>query len=280
MERLTSIKDFHRWSKRLKAALDPSKTLITLCGGTGCTAFLSNDVQKVFEDELRTRSLQDKVRLKCTGCQGFCEKGPIVVIFPQRIFYASVKVEDVPEIVEKTVMQGELVQRLLYQDPVTGTQVSHDHEVPFYAKQQRAVFHLNGILDPVDIEDYVARDGYAAAIKALQHMTPDQVIDEVLASGLRGRGGAGFPTGKKWQFTRAAPGEPKYLICNADEGDPGAFMDRSLLEGTPHAIIEGMLIGAYAIGASHGIIYVRAEYPLAVKNTDITIQQARKIGLL
>ena len=280
MERLTSIDDFHRWSKQLQRALDPRQSLITLCGGTGCLAFVSSDVQEAFEDELRRRGLGDKVHLKRTGCHGFCEKGPIVVILPQKIFYPSVQVEDVPEIVEKTIIQGELVRRLLYVDPATGRKISRDHKVPFYAKQHRAIFRLNGVLDPVDIEDYIARDGYAAAVKALQGMTPDQVIDEVLASGLRGRGGAGFPTGKKWQLTRAAPGLPKHIICNADEGDPGAFMDRSLLEGTPHAIIEGMIIAAYAVAASQGIVYVRAEYPLAVRNTEIALQQARQIGLL
>ncbi|GAG47001.1 unnamed protein product, partial [marine sediment metagenome] len=181
---------------------------------------------------------------------------------------------------DETVMGGKTIKRLLYVDPATGKRIAKDHKVPFYARQQRAVFRLNGILDPTDLGDYVARDGYAAAAKALGGMTPEDVIDEVIQAGLRGRGGAGFGAGRKWQFCRQAPGNGKYLICNADEGDPGAFMDRSLLEGTPHAIIEGMIIAAYAIGASEGIIYVRAEYPLAVENTQIALADAREAGLL
>ena len=280
MERFTSIEDFNKRQDKLRAALDPKETLITLCGGTGCTAFGSGEVQKAFADELRKRGLADQVRVKCTGCQGFCEQGPIVVILPEKIFYPSVKAEDVAEIVDRTIIKGELVERLLYVDPTSGKRISREPEVPFYSQQQRAVFHLNGILDPVDIEDYIAREGYSASAKALGQMSPDEVIEEVLASGLRGRGGAGFGTGRKWQFARAAKGAPKYIVCNADEGDPGAFMDRSLLEGTPQAIIEGMIIAGYAIGASHGIIYVRAEYPLAVHNTNIALSQARGCGLL
>ncbi len=280
MERFTSIENFNKRQKKLEAALDPNEVLITLCGGTGCTAFASGDVQRAFDNELRKRGLADQVRLKRTGCQGFCEKGPIVVILPKKIFYPSVQATDVAEIIDTTVIKGGLVERLLYVDSASGEKVSLEPQVPFYGKQQRAVFHLNGILDPIDIEDYIAREGYSAAAKALGQMSPDEVIEEVLESGLRGRGGAGFPTGRKWQFARAAKGEPKYIICNADEGDPGAFMDRSLLEGTPHAIIEGILIAGYAIGASHGVIYVRAEYPLAVQNTNIALAQARECGLL
>ena len=275
-----SIDSFRQWQTDLKAALDPRKREITLCGGTGCSAFGSPDVQKAFEEELARRGLGQTIGVKRTGCHGFCEKGPLVVILPEKIFYASVQVEDVPEIIEKTILNRQVIRRLLYIDPATGKRVVRDHDVPFYAKQRREVFRLNGLLDPISLEDYVARDGYAAAVKALSAMTPEQVIDEVLGSGLRGRGGAGFSTGKKWQLARAAPGQPKYIVCNADEGDPGAFMDRSLLEGTPHAILEGMIIAAYAIGASHGVIYVRAEYPLAVKHSHIAIQQARDAGLL
>ena len=184
----------------------------------------------------------------------------MVVILPERIFYPSVQVEDVSEIVERTLVNGEVIERLLYVDPVTQRAVARDHEVGFYARQQRIVFRLNGILDPISLEDYIARDGYAAAAKAMCEMTPEQVIDEVREAGLRGRGGAGFPTGLKWGFCRKSDDSPKYIICNADEGDPGAFMDRSLLEGTPHAILDGMIIAGYAIGASRGLIYVRAEY--------------------
>ena len=280
MERFGSVDSFREWQCQLKAALDPKQKVITICGGTGCVAFGAPDVQKAFEEELESRGLTGKASVKRTGCHGFCEKGPVVLILPEKIFYPNVKVEDVPEIVEETVLKGGVVDRLGYVDPGSGQKIFLNDEVPFYAKQQRSVFHLNGLLDPVDFEDYVARDGYAAAAKALADMSPEEVIDEVREAGLRGRGGAGFPTGVKWGFCRKAPGDEKYLICNADEGDPGAFMDRSLLEGTPHAILEGMLISAYAIGASHGDIYVRAEYPMAVRHTEIALQQAREAGLL
>jgi len=280
MERLASVQAFREWQDRLKAALDPNSKVITICGGTGCVAFGSPKVEDAFRAELEKRGIANQVSVKVTGCHGFCEKGPLVVILPSKVFYPSIQVADVPEIIEKTVLGDEIIERLLYVDPATDKQIVHDHEVPFYAKQQRVVFHLNGILDPISLEDYIARDGYAAVVKAVSEMTPEEVIDEVREAGLRGRGGAGFPTGVKWGFARKAPGDEKYLICNADEGDPGAFMDRSLLEGTPHAIIEGMIIAGYAIGASHGIIYVRAEYPLAVHNTGIALGQAREAALL
>jgi len=280
MERLDSVEAFRRKQHDLASALDPDNRMVTICGGTGCTAFGSPLVRDAFEAELRKRGEAGRIPVKVTGCHGFCDKGPVVVILPSRVFYPSVQADDVPEIVEKTVLGDEVIDRLLYVDPATQKKIVHDHKVPFYAKQQRLVFRLNGVLDPTSLEDYIARGGYAAAVKAISQMTPDQVVDEVRESGLRGRGGAGFPTGVKWGLGRKAPGRPKYLICNADEGDPGAFMDRSLLEGTPHAIIEGMIIGAYAIGASQGFIYVRAEYPMAVQNSLTTLQQARDAGLL
>ena len=280
MKEASSASSFREWQGRLRAGLDPDRKMVTICGGTGCVAFGAHSVRKAFEDELRKRGLEHEIPVRATGCHGFCEKGPIVVVLPSKVFYPSVQPEDVPEVVERTVLRDEIIERLLYVDPTTNQKIVHDHEVPFYARQQRIVFRLNGILDPISLEDYVARDGYAAAAKALCEMTPEQVIDEVRDAGLRGRGGAGFPAGVKWSFCRKAPGEPKYLVCNADEGDPGAFMDRSLLEGTPHAIIEGMMIAGYAIGAAHGIIYVRAEYPLAVRNTETALQQARECGLL
>ncbi len=280
MESLRSMEAFRAWQEQQRSQLDPNQMVVTICGGTGCIAFGSQVVEKAFRDELAARGLSETVPVKCTGCHGFCEKGPIVVILPQRVFYPNVQIADVPEIIDKTVVAGETIERLLYIDPTSGEQSIYDHEIPFYAKQQRSVFRLNGVLDPIDLGDYVARDGYDALAKALETMSPDEVVDEVLTSGLRGRGGAGFPTGRKWQFARAAEGDQKYLICNADEGDPGAFMDRSLLEGSPHAIIEGMVLAAYAIGATHGLIYVRAEYPLAVRNTEIALGQAREAGLL
>ncbi len=278
--RLDSAAAFFRRQQSLKDAFDPRRRMITLCGGTGCTAFGSAAVKQAFEEELARRGLAGRIPVKVTGCHGFCEKGPVLVILPSRIFYPSVQAEDAPRIIEKSVLGDEPIEELLYVDPATGQRIAYEHDVPFYARQQRLVFRLNGSLDPVGLEDYLARDGYAAAAKALTQMSPEQVIEEVRASGLRGRGGAGFPTGVKWMFCRKAPGQPKYLICNADEGDPGAFMDRSVLEGSPHAVIEGMIIGAYAIGAAHGIVYVRAEYPLAVHNTRIALRQAEEVGLL
>ncbi len=280
MKQASSASAFREWQDRLKAEISSDRKMVTICGGTGCVAFGASGVKKAFEDEIKRRGLECDIPVKITGCHGFCEKGPVVVILPAKVFYPSVQAEDVPEIVERTVLSDEVIERLLYVDPATDRKIVHDHEVPFYARQQRIVFRLNGILDPISLEDYVARGGYAAAAKALCDMTPEQVIDEVREAGLRGRGGAGFPAGVKWGFCRKAVGEPKYLICNADEGDPGAFMDRSLLEGTPHAILEGMIIAGYAIGAAKGIIYVRAEYPLAVKNTEIALDQVRECGLL
>ncbi len=275
-----SIETFRRWQGELASHLDPHTRQVTVCGGTGCTAFGSEGIRAAFRSEIDRRGLEGDVSVKTTGCHGFCEKGPVVVTEPEGVFFPSVRADDVPEIVESAVVGDRPAEHLLYEDPVTGSRIAHDRDLPFYAKQQRRVFRLNGVLDPVDLEDYVARDGYSAAAKALSDMTPEQVIDEVREAGLRGRGGAGFPAGIKWDFARKAPGSPKYLICNADEGDPGAFMDRSLLEGTPHAIIEGMIIAAYAIGSSEGIIYVRAEYPMAVRHSEIAVRQAREAGLL
>ncbi len=280
MEKLTSIQAFRNKLNALQASLDPNKKIITICGGTGCTAFGASQVRDAFEAELSKHGQAEDISVKTTGCHGFCEKGPVIVIQPSQVFYSNVQVEDVPCIVEKTLLKDEIIEDLLYVDPSTGQKIVCNHDVPFYKKQTRLVYRLNGILDPVDLDAYIARDGYAAMVKALSEMIPEQVIDEVREAGLRGRGRDGFPTGIKWDFCRKAPGDRKYLICNADEGDPGAFMDRSVMEGTPHAVIEGMIITAYAIGASHGIIYVRTEYPLAVHNTGITLQQARDAGLL
>jgi len=264
--------------KQAVLASQPART-IAVCG-TGCLAVGAQHVCEAFEQEIERLGVQDRIRLKRTGCHGFCEQGPVLVIHPERIFYPRVAVEDVPEILRKTGLEGEPVERLLYRDPTTGEPCVHDYDVPFYKAQTRLVFRFNMELDPLDIDDYIARDGYAAAAKALCQMRPEEVIEEIKLSGLRGRGGAGFPTGLKWEICRRQPGEEKYIICNADEGDPGAFMDRSLLEGSPHAIIEGMIIAGYAIGASQGIIYVRTEYPIAVRHAGMAINQAREAGLL
>ncbi|MBM3956467.1 MAG: NAD(P)H-dependent oxidoreductase subunit E, partial [Gemmatimonadetes bacterium] len=252
---------------------------ISLCD-TGCRALGSSPVREAFAREIEDRKLGDKVRLQTTGCHGYCERGPVMVIRPQGIFYQQVKPEDVPEILERTVLKGEVIERLLYRDRASRRVCEKEEEVPFYARQMKLVLRHNGLVDPQQIDDYLALDGYEALAKVLGSMTPDEVIAEVTKSGLRGRGGAGFPTGVKWRFCRDAKGSPKYIVCNADEGDPGAFMDRAVCEGDPHAILEGMLIGAYAIGASGGYIYVRAEYPIAVRYLGVAIEQAKEYGLL
>jgi len=237
-------------------------------------------VVEAFQEEIKKKNLVDTVGVRTTGCHGFCERGPLVVIQPEGIFYQRVGVDDVPAIVEETVVNKKIVEKLLYRDPQTKQAIIHEQDVPFYSKQKRIIFGNNGLIDPTDIRDYIAVDGYQALAKVLFEMTADEVIKEIKKSGLRGRGGAGFLTGLKWEICRRESAPIKYLICNADEGDPGAYMDRSLLEGNPHSVIEGMIIGAYAIGATEGFIYVRMEYPLAVKNITIAIEQARKFGLL
>jgi len=280
MGKLSSISDFKAYRERVMDAVDPDLPMVMICGGTGCIAQDSKDVYAAFEKAIAEQGLGDRVRLKMTGCHGFCEKGPVMVILPSQLFYPSVKPKDVPEILETSVLGGEPIERLQYVDPVSGNKCTYEHDIPFYARQQRDVFRHNGRIDAVDIDDYVSRNGYSSLAKALEEYPPEQVVEIVTEAGLRGRGGAGFPTGVKWGISRGFEAEQKYLICNADEGDPGAFMDRSLLEGTPHAIIEGMLIAGYAIGATCGMIYVRAEYPLAVKNTRAALALAREMGVL
>ena len=252
---------------------------ILVCGGTACVASNSVKLQEAFQKALEDNGLSAAVKLIQTGCHGFCENGPIVTIYPENTFYVHVKAGDAKDIVEQHIMKGEVVESLLYMDPVTETRVETNDEVPFYKKQVRRVLARCGLVDPENINEYIAMDGYQGLAKALT-MEPQAVIDEVVASGLRGRGGAGFPTGKKWQFCRNAPGDKKYIICNADEGDPGAFMDRSVLEGDPHSVLEGMCIGGYAIGADEAYIYCRAEYPLAIHRLEVAIKQAEEIGLL
>ena len=232
------------------------------------------------KDQLAEKKLAEKVSVRVTGCLGFCEQGPIVVVEPDNIFYCHVTPEDAADIVSLTVCSGEVVDRLLYTDPITQTKVKTEAEIPFFKGQDRRILGMNRLIDPCSIKDYIAIGGYSALVKALSAFDPEGVIHEIKASGLRGRGGAGFPTGRKWESCRAAPGNNKYVICNADEGDPGAYMDRSILEGNPHLVLEGMLIGAWAVGANHGYIYVRHEYPLAVKNAQQALVQAREMGLL
>jgi NADH:ubiquinone oxidoreductase subunit F (NADH-binding)/(2Fe-2S) ferredoxin/Pyruvate/2-oxoacid:ferredoxin oxidoreductase delta subunit len=256
------------------------KTCITICGGTGCHAYGCLKVAQAFEEEIKKQKLQESVEVRTTGCHGFCERGPIVVIQPDGIFYQRIKLNDIQEVISETIINKKIINRLLYVDPRTNKEIVCEKDVPFYKKQKRIVFGNNGFIDPTDIRDYIALGGYKALTKILFDMTSEEVIEEIKASGLRGRGGAGFLTGKKWEICRESNSQLKYVICNADEGDPGAYMDRSLLEGNPHSVIEGMIIGAYAIGASEGFIYVRMEYPLAVKNVTIALDQARKSGLL
>ena len=269
-----------RDSSRIKQA---SQMAVMVCRGTGCTAAGSEQVEETFRDEIKRRGLEDRVKIEVvkTGCRGFCERGPNVTIAPGDILYTEVHPEDVKEIVDTHLLGGEIVTRLLYKDPITGEQVGPNHDIDFYKKQTQVVMSLNGLIDPWKIEEYIACDGYLAMVKALTEMKPDEVLEEVSKSGLRGRGGAGFPTGRKWGFVRSAVGDEKFVVCNGDEGDPGAFMNRSVLEGNPHSVIEGMLLGAYAIGnVRQGYAYVRAEYPLAIETLSHAIRQAREYGLL
>jgi NADH:ubiquinone oxidoreductase subunit F (NADH-binding)/(2Fe-2S) ferredoxin/NAD-dependent dihydropyrimidine dehydrogenase PreA subunit len=259
---------------------DTSRVVVSVCGGTGCRASGAEAVVDAFAEEIDKQELAVKIEFKETGCHGFCERGPVVVIGPKKVFYQHVKPEDVPEIISQTVLKGNVITRLLYTDPATNQEITYEADVPFYNRQTRLLLSANGEIDPTDIDQYIAAGGYSALAKALFKMNPDQIINEVTRSGLRGRGGGGFPTGRKWQSCRIAEGDIKYVLCNADEGDPGAYQDRSLLEGNPHSVIEGMIIGAYAIGSNRGYIYVRNEYPLAVEHARTAIDQATDYGLL
>ena len=279
MKKFTTALDVESFRASLRSRVDADAPVIRMCD-TGCRARRSAKVIEAFETEIRRQGLQNKVRIKRTGCHGFCEMGPIAVIEPAGIFYKQVKPEDVAEIISETILQGKPVERLLYRDPVSGEVVLQEKDVNFYKQQKKIVSHGSGTIDPTDIDDYIASGGYSALGKALGQMSPAQVIDTVVASGIRGRGGAGFPSGIKWRICSSAPGEQKYIIANGDEGDPGAFMDRSLMEGDPHSILEGMIIGGYAIGASQGILYVRDEYPIAVEHLSHGIRQAEAYGLL
>jgi len=253
---------------------------IRVCNSTGCRALGSEKVLARLENALQTQELAAEVEIISTGCRGLCELGPLVTIDPERTTYHRVSETDVEAIVDETLVQGRLVGLLLYVDRATEQVIPRYDEWPFFANQTRRVLALNGEIDPTRIQDYIAQDGFASLRKVLHHMTPEQVIEEVKLSGLRGRGGAGFPTGVKWELCRQAQGDLKYIICNADEGDPGAFMDRSLLESNPHSVVEGMIIGAYAMGAAQGFVYIRNEYPLAVENLSIALNQAREHGFL
>jgi len=253
---------------------------VLVCTGTGCVSSGASNVRDNLEAKLEEFGLQDEIKIVETGCHGFCEQGPIVIVYPEGVFYCQVQTDDITDIVEDHLLKGRVVDRLLYTEQGTEIRIPAYSDIDFYKKQHRIVLGNCGRINPESIKEYIAVNGYEACGKALTEMTPEEVIAEIKGSGLRGRGGAGFPTGLKWELTRQSPGEKKYVICNADEGDPGAFMDRSLLEGDPHRIIEGMIIAAYAIGADEGYIYVRAEYPLAIRRLEIALQQAREYGLL
>ena len=280
MGTLNSQEDLEKLRKSLQSKNKKrAKKLVSLCAGSGCGAYGTAKVYEALTRELSAHNLQDKIEVKLTGCHGFCEKGPVMVIHPEEIFYPQIKPDHLSEIVEKTLKNGELAQSRIFKDPATKKKIVHEYDIPFYKLQKRIIFGNNGLIDPTSIEDYIAVGGYSALAKALFDMTPQEIIKEVKKSGLRGRGGGGFPTGIKWESCRRHKGN-RYVICNADEGDPGAYMDRSLLEGNPHSVLEGMIIGAIAIGSSEGYVYVRHEYPLAVTNLMMALKKARQSGLL
>ena len=263
---------------RVNTKSDTREKHILVCHGTGCTSSKSPEILKRFREILKEKNIEN-VRVIQTGCFGLCAKGPIVIIRPEDTFYAMVKPEDCEEIIEKHIQNGEVVERLLCKD-IDGTKVQKLDELSFYKKQKRIALKNCGVINPEEIDEYIAFDGYKALERVLIEMTPEEVIETIKQSGLRGRGGAGFPTGKKWELTKNSESTQKYVVCNADEGDPGAFMDRSILEGDPHSVLEAMAIAAYAIGANQGYIYVRAEYPIAVHRFQVAIDQAREYGIL
>jgi NADH:ubiquinone oxidoreductase subunit F (NADH-binding)/(2Fe-2S) ferredoxin len=275
--KLRTIEELENYREEILAKRDPKKPCITICSGTGCKAYGCDEVSIQFQQELKKQNLEDKVDVRRTGCHGFCERGPLVVIYPEEICYLQVTPKDIPEIISETIGKGKIVDHLVYK--YNGQKIIHESEIPFYKNQKRLIFGNNRKIEPKSIEDYIALGGYSALAKALR-MKSEEVLDEVKKANLRGRGGGGFPTGRKWETTRNASGKPKYVIVNCDEGDPGAYMDRSLMEGNPHSVLEGFIIGAYAIGSNQGYIYVREEYPLAVENVKISLEQARNFGFL
>ncbi|NOZ00715.1 MAG: NADH-quinone oxidoreductase subunit F, partial [Deltaproteobacteria bacterium] len=279
---IRSIEDLDKARKKAEADYRKVDRYISVCGGTGCRGGGCIEVADAIRDVISSEGLEDKLPLRLTGCHGFCEQGPLVVIYPQKVFYQRVKPIHAKKIVLKSAIGGEILEKLLYKMPETKDKLTHEHDIPFYSKQQRLIFGKNGSIDPENIDDYLALGGYSALAKALTSMEPDQVIDEVKRSGLRGRGGGGFPTGRKWASMKKASSEDgrRFVICNADEGDPGAFMDRSIIEGNPHSVIEGMLIGAYAMGGTAGYVYIRREYPLALATLSTALRQAREYGFL
>jgi NADH:ubiquinone oxidoreductase subunit F (NADH-binding)/(2Fe-2S) ferredoxin/Pyruvate/2-oxoacid:ferredoxin oxidoreductase delta subunit len=279
MPKLDSPKEFEELKKKILSRIDKDKLGISISSGTCGHAYGSDKIAVAFIQELEKRGLKEKIDFREVGCLGFCEREPLALIFPKMICYCNVRIEDVPEIVDKSV-KGEIIERLLYTDPVSGEKMVYRDDIPFYKYQKKIIFGNIERIDPKNIKDYIALGGYSALNKALSEMTPEEVLEEVKKSKLRGRGGGGFPTSVKWESTKNAPGEPKYVIVNCDEGDPGAYMNRGLMEGNPHSVLEGLIIGAYAIGASEGFFYIRQEYPLAVENTRVAIKQAEEYGFL
>jgi len=280
-KKISSIDDFKELVSRRQAERQAeTRPVLTVSAGTCGQARGSLKVVDALKKVIKKENLQDEVSIRVTGCHGFCEAEPNIIIYPQQIFYQKVEGRNAQAIITETILHNRVLENLLYMDPVTGEKFIQEKEIPFYRKQKRIVLGDNELIDPTEIDDYLSIGGYLSFVKVVSSMPPEQVIGEIKASGLRGRGGAGFPTGAKWDLARKARGDLKYIICNADEGDPGAYMDRSLLEGNPHRVLEGMLIGAYAIGAREGYVYVRDEYPLAVKHVSLAIEQARELGLL
>jgi NADH-quinone oxidoreductase subunit F len=283
MTKITSPAELEEYRKEVLSKRDPNRPCIAVCTGTGCIALGAAKVVAAVKEEIKKQGLGsevDVVDVRETGCPGFCERGPVMVIYPEEICYLQVQPGDAEEIVSQTIRAKKVIDRLVYADPTTGEKTVHEFEIPFYKNQKRLLIGNNIKIDPKSIDDYLAIGGYSALVKALFQESPEQVVDTVKNSGLRGRGGAGFSTGRKWEFARNNAGETKYVIVNADEGDPGAFMDRAILEGNPHSILEGLTIGAFAIGAHQGYIYVRQEYPVAIKNVTIAIEQAEEYGFL
>ncbi len=279
MPKINSSAEFAALRKEVLSSRDPNRPCIAVCTGSGCLALGAANLVTALKDEIQAQGLESRIEVRETGCPGFCERGPLIVVYPDETCYLKVQPADAKEVIA-SVLEKTVIDRLLYVDPVTGERVVHEMDIPFYQNQLRLLIGNNIKLDPTSIEDYLAIGGYAALEKALCQMKPEQVVGLVKESGLRGRGGGGFPSGNKWEFTRNAPDPVKYVVVNADEGDPGAFMDRALLEGSPHAVLEGLIIGAYAIGAHEGFLYVRQEYPLAVENITLAIKTAEEYGFL
>ncbi|MBM4084263.1 MAG: NADH-quinone oxidoreductase subunit F, partial [Planctomycetes bacterium] len=280
LKKLASVEELERIRRDVRERLKRYEATVVVCGGTGCTASGCSKVATALENGLVKRQLDERVRLLITGCHGFCERGPLVVIRPQGVLYQRVQPKDVDAILDETLIGHKVIEKLCYVDPQTKKRAISEDDVAFYNRQQRIIFGWNGLIDPQSIEDYIAIGGYSALAKVLFEMEPEAVVEMVKKSGLRGRGGAGFPTGVKWESVAKAHGDTKYVICNADEGDPGAYANRSLMEGNPHSVLEGMIIGAYAMGANEGYVYVRTEYPMAVELITRAVEQAQDYGLL